>query len=310
MALLQEDDWLVDTLAKDVPYVYADDIAAPDNNTPLTIRNFDIMEHLGTANFTSIYRVVRTRKESSERQPTEEFAAKVYSTAFADGDFLKDLHFLHAVQSHPNIMALCTVQERPTRAIVVPCYECDLDGYVHRQDHIHEGDSALLMLGLLKAVRHIHSRRILHRNIKPGNIAVSRKPHLAAVLLNFSCACHSWDHFSTQARFGAIGYVAPEVLLGCGFSSMSDVFSVGCVLYFIVQRRSPFNTDPPDELASLRLTALCEYELHEGFETASQNCKALVRLLLVRKPASRLSAEMSLAHPWISTAAIALSGSQ
>eukprot|EP00928_Gymnodinium_smaydae_P057814 TRINITY_DN41035_c0_g1_i1.p1 TRINITY_DN41035_c0_g1~~TRINITY_DN41035_c0_g1_i1.p1 ORF type:complete len:314 (+),score=41.73 TRINITY_DN41035_c0_g1_i1:36-977(+) len=299
MQPLQADRWVVDMLLQDKTLVSNSGPHDQDTDTPLVIRGYNVHERLSTTPFASVYRVVRDRENLIDAEPSIESAAKVYSDACTEEDFSKELHFLRAVQFHPNVMELCFFQERPTRAIVVPMYDCDVCEYVRRRERVRELDAAKLTLDLLRAVRHIHHRGVLHRNIKPDSIAVIENPRPTAVLVDLSHACHTWDNSAGQNSFGALGYVAPEVQLGLRFTQMADVYSVGCVLYFIVQQRSPFHTDPFDLDVSLRLSSLCQYELDERFEFVSGECKTFVASLLVRLPSSRLSAGKYLEHPWL-----------
>eukprot|EP00928_Gymnodinium_smaydae_P068079 TRINITY_DN5113_c0_g1_i1.p1 TRINITY_DN5113_c0_g1~~TRINITY_DN5113_c0_g1_i1.p1 ORF type:complete len:320 (-),score=31.25 TRINITY_DN5113_c0_g1_i1:306-1265(-) len=269
-----------------------------DQLTPCSIGGLAIRECMGTANSASVYRAVQIRERRDEERPEREFVAKIHSEQYAEGDFAKELHFLRAVQGHPNVMFLAGYREHPPRTIVIPLYESGLCEYLCEREPLIESDAALLVFDILKAVAHIHRYRVLHRNIKPVNVAVKQGACVRAVLMNFASACHTWDNFATQASFGAIGYVAPEVVLGFGFTSKSDVFGVGCLLYFMIERRSPFDTDPFDLHASLRSTALCDFTFGTRSCSLSIGFKEIITSFLMRKPRSRLSALDLLAHPW------------
>eukprot|EP00928_Gymnodinium_smaydae_P092144 TRINITY_DN75956_c0_g1_i1.p1 TRINITY_DN75956_c0_g1~~TRINITY_DN75956_c0_g1_i1.p1 ORF type:complete len:302 (-),score=28.34 TRINITY_DN75956_c0_g1_i1:272-1177(-) len=300
MAIFNNGRWMAEVMLSDVrdPDDTAPRTREPEPVLPVQIDGYACCEHLGTARSTSVYRLVKTREHSSSHEPWHECVLKVYSES-SKTDFLLHLHFLRAVQGHQNVMALQWFDESVQRALVVPLYECDLNEHINGRALPSEGEMRHLTKGLVDALRHIHAREIVHRDVKPTHIAISRDASVGCVLMNFDFACHTWDKFQTQAAIGTAGYAAPEMLLNIGCSTKSDLFSLGCVLYFMLARQSPFDSFPFVENATLRMNALCTYEFTEPFNLVSNEFKTLINSLLMRSPASRLSAKEVLGHQWI-----------
>eukprot|EP00928_Gymnodinium_smaydae_P046276 TRINITY_DN30829_c0_g1_i1.p1 TRINITY_DN30829_c0_g1~~TRINITY_DN30829_c0_g1_i1.p1 ORF type:complete len:356 (-),score=26.76 TRINITY_DN30829_c0_g1_i1:548-1615(-) len=296
-AMLRESD--ARTTERGAPTTYSlssDEEDEPNFMFP-QVDGFAFTERLLHGRFASVYRGVRIGRHR-RTDPPNEVAAKVFSEAVPEGSFALQLHFLRSVQGHPNIISLRAFQEREPRAIVVPLYEKNLHAHAMEGQGISEGEAARIMLGLLKGVQHVHSRKIIHRDIKPQHVAISPDPSVGAVLLKFEFACYEWDVFATQARLGTPGFVAPEVALSLGYNTLADTFAVGSVLYFIFAQTSPFHTVPFDLHTTLRLSVHCQFEFGERFASVTSACKALIRALLTQRPAYRLSAESALAHPW------------
>eukprot|EP00928_Gymnodinium_smaydae_P021439 TRINITY_DN18362_c0_g1_i1.p1 TRINITY_DN18362_c0_g1~~TRINITY_DN18362_c0_g1_i1.p1 ORF type:complete len:242 (-),score=13.37 TRINITY_DN18362_c0_g1_i1:71-796(-) len=138
----------------------------------------------------------------------------------------------------------------------------------------------------------------MHRDIKPKNIAVLASDG-GAVLLDFDVACMSADRIERKGKCGTPGYIAPEVLVGRTYCCSVDLFSVGCVFYYLFARRQPFHTVPYSETAINRKTVLCEYDFGPRFDAVDPSCKELISSLLQRQPGQRLRAHEALQHSWL-----------
>lgn len=102
-----------------------------------------------------------------------------------------------------------------------------LRGY-NESEIIKVGQDICCLLSLCEA------RGIVHRDIKPANIMVSNKGQYK--LGDFGIA-RSMDHTTTATRIGTLNYMAPEVYLGKKYGHSSDIYSLGLVLYWLMNDR-------------------------------------------------------------------------
>jgi eukaryotic-like serine/threonine-protein kinase len=117
-----------------------------------------------------------------------------------------------------------------------------IDSYCRR--HRLDVESRVkLFLDVLAAVAHAHSHLIVHRDIKPGNIFVTRDG--VVKLLDFGIAKLLDDDSGSGTRSGAAAltplYAAPEQLLGQPVSTATDVYALGLVLYVLLTGSHPIS---------------------------------------------------------------------
>ena len=124
----------------------------------------------------------------------------------------------------------------------------------------HQGPletSRVLHIGrqIARALAEAHARGIVHRDIKPENVFVTRagdEPDFVKVL-DFGIAKLTQDTDEgtltrTGAIFGTPAYMSPEATNGRTVDARSDVYSLGCVLYFMLAGHPPFAESSPAEV--------------------------------------------------------------
>lgn len=97
-----------------------------------------------------------------------------------------------------------------------------------------EDEVRTIMAQLLLSLDLMHRNRIIHRDIKPDNILIMDKDDLKICISDLGLACRSDDQEEIQVKCGTPGYVAPEVLQGCNFTTKSDIFSAGSLFFNLI----------------------------------------------------------------------------
>ena len=114
-------------------------------------------------------------------------------------------------------------------------------------------DAASVEVGaqVLDALAHAHGKKVLHRDVKPGNVMVEDQDKLSVRLLDFGLAQFEEAETLTAAGDvpGTLAYIAPERLAGREANGAADVWSVGVLLWESLAGRHPFSSFSPLETA-------------------------------------------------------------
>lgn len=158
----------------------------------------------------------------------------------------KEVEFLLKV-NHPSIVKLyAAFRDDATQNyyIVMELVEgSNIEQYVTKHGAIPEQQAVELMLKILDALQCVHNAHIVHRDIKPSNIMI--RPDGNVCLLDFGVA-KDMDNNNGSTIPGSIigtnGYMSPEQADGFSINFRSDIYSLGCVFYYMLTGHHAFNT--------------------------------------------------------------------
>ncbi len=169
-----------------------------------------------------------------------------------------------------------------------------------------EVSSALgIFIQICGALTHAHQHGIIHRDIKPGNIIITKESsgQEVAKLVDFGIAkVRSGSSRETQNLtqagevFGSPHYMSPEQCLGFDLDSRSDIYSLGCVMYECLSGKTPFDGHNSVQLIAKHLSAdqpplrICD--ISQG-EKVNNRLQQIISKCLEKEPGDRyLSVEL------------------
>ena len=162
-----------------------------------------------------------------------------------------------------------------------------------------ECDAAMAILDCLSALQYLHSKRIIHRDLKPENLLFKDKDAGSPLqVIDFGIAEELPKGVDTSPNVvGTTSYMSPEVLEGKG-GIPSDMWSIGCIVYFMLSGTLPFNgRSEEDKEAAIMKGA---YAMPDSrFKNVSSDAKDFINQLLKKDPKDRMTAEQAMNHPWI-----------
>ena len=161
--------------------------------------------------------------------------------------------------------------------------------HIRSKDIFPFDDTRLYMAEITLALEHLHKNRIIYRDLKPENILLDKSGHVK--LADFGLSKKITD--STDTFCGTAEYIAPEILRHEKYSFAVDWWSMGILLYDIINDGTPFYDDNQTKMFENILTEEPEFSKY-GNKTAND----LMKQLLNKDPAQRPSVEEIKAHPF------------
>ncbi len=205
---------------------------------------YEVLEQLGGGGMAVVY---KARDTFLNRLVT----IKVLRPEFTgDEDFVE--RFRREAQavarlSHPNIVSIYDVgREGDIHYLVMEYVEGEnLKSLIKREGRVELRFAAEIAGQVAEALQHAHENNIVHRDVKPQNIMITRSGR--AKLTDFGIAREATAATLTQSDtiVGSVHYLSPEQARGETAGPASDIYSLGVVLYEMVTGVLPFGGDTP-----------------------------------------------------------------
>jgi hypothetical protein len=172
-------------------------------------------------------------------------AVKVMTQGIATDPELRDRFMREARAAgslqHPNIITIYDFGETEGYLYIAMEYVegADLSEVMARHEPLPVPGKIDIMVDVLQALDYAHNRRVVHRDVKPGNIRVSVDGR--AKLMDFGIArLEKSDLTKSGIMIGTPDYMAPEQVTGGEIGPPTDVFAVGVVLFELLTGMRPF----------------------------------------------------------------------
>lgn len=199
---------------------------------------------------------------------------------------------------HPHVIAVTDVYET-TDALhfVMPCMEGGQLIKTRDAPPTSDHDARALGKQMLLALAHLHSHGIVHRDIKPANFVYERKDGTQVKMIDFDLSTF-WKagEAKLQRCCGSPGYMSPELITGEGYTSQTDMWSLGVTLFTLLVGELPFSLEE-EVVTQADVLKLLASEV--AADLSADAAHLLARLLRV-DPAERLTADVALLHPFVS----------
>lgn len=201
---------------------------------------YEILEKIGSGGMSDVYkakchklnRLVAIKVLKAEYTEDENFVSKFKMEAQAAAGL-----------SHPNIVNVYdVVDEGELHYIVMELIEgITLKSYIAKKGHLDVKESIGIAIQVAQGIEAAHEQHIVHRDIKPQNMLISRDGKVKVADFGIARAVSSQTLNSTVV--GSVHYISPEQARGGYSDGRSDIYSLGITMYEMATGRVPFEGD-------------------------------------------------------------------
>jgi len=176
------------------------------------------------------------------------------------------------------------------------CTNQSMNDLLRRRKRLHELEVQCYTTQLCTAVKYMNSHRVIHRDLKLGNLFLNDK--MEVKVGDFGLATKlEFDGERKRTICGTPNYIAPEILEGKqGHSYEVDVWSIGVIIYTLIIGKPPFETS--DVKTTYKRIRSNQYTFPET-ATISDEARDLITRILQGDPSKRPTIEEITKHPWL-----------
>ena len=223
--------------------------------SPQSLGRYDLTAHIARGGMADVF-------EATDRMLDRRVAVKILHQQYADTDtfvarFRKEA-LAAANLSHPNIVSIYDWgEDAGTYFIVMELVKGrSLRDVVKSEGNLLPRRAAEIATEVASAIEVAHRNRVIHRDIKPGNILLAADGTVKVT--DFGVA-RAWDDSHELTKTGAVigtaTYFSPEQARGDPADERSDIYSLGVVLYEMLVGHPPFSGETPVSVAYQHVTA-------------------------------------------------------
>jgi calcium-dependent protein kinase len=273
------------------------------DNVDLILKNenlvtdfYEVVSFLGRGGFSSVYKA--KHKNSGTIRAIKEFTKKDKKSSKLPNEI-----GIQRSISHPNITKAYEWFEDKNYFYLVTEYLSggDLLEAVGKLKSFGEVEVAIIMKQLLSSLSYLHSKNIIHRDIKPNNIMLEKKPNnieISIKIIDFGLSeyCEPFKFLNDFA--GTPVFMAPE-LFKSKYNHKSDIWSCGIVMHILLFGESPFDK-LLDDSEKLKQAILDTKEIDlSSYHGISKGAREFLVKLLHYDFTSRASADDCLRDTWL-----------
>lgn len=199
---------------------------------------YEILEKIGTGGMSDVYkakchklnRFVAVKVLKQEFSENENFVSKFQTEAQAAAGL-----------AHPNIVNVYDVgEENGIHYIVMELVEgITLKKYIEKKARLSYKEAVSIAIQVSMGIEAAHNNHIIHRDIKPQNIIISKDGKVKVT--DFGIAKAATSNTITSNVMGSVHYTSPEQARGGYSDEKSDIYSLGVTIFEMLTGRVPFN---------------------------------------------------------------------
>lgn len=256
----------------------------PTREKPLfnSIREFDLLSQIGYGAFSDVF-------HGRHRSTNQDYAVKVvdfYKIEEVDQENIQKEIEAHRLLNHKNVVALYDFFKEGDVVyfIMELCQKKNLFRFI-ADGLLTKEDNKRIFKQTCDAVKHVHTRDLIVRDIKPENILLDK--HNNAKLCDFGWASRIDDEEYRRLKAGTLTYMSPESITGLPQGKESDIWSLGVLLYELYHNKEPYVGSSLEK----QLDVINNQKIQFNDKKIPKEAKDLVEKLLKIRPKDRAGFE-------------------
>jgi serine/threonine-protein kinase len=199
---------------------------------------YEVLEKIGTGGMSDVYK-------AKDHKLNRFVAMKVLKQEFAENENFVSKFRIEAQAAaglmHPNIVNVYDVgDENGIHYIVMELVEgITLKKYIEKKARLTYKEAVSIAIQVSMGINAAHNNHIIHRDIKPQNIIISKDGKVKVT--DFGIAKAATSNTITSNVMGSVHYTSPEQARGGYSDEKSDIYSLGITMFEMLTGRVPFN---------------------------------------------------------------------
>ncbi|MDE6313271.1 MAG: Stk1 family PASTA domain-containing Ser/Thr kinase [Lachnospiraceae bacterium] len=199
---------------------------------------YEIIEQIGTGGMSYVYK-------AKDHKLNRYVAVKVLKSEFSENKGFVSKFRVEAQAAaglaHPNIVNVYDVgEDNGLHYIVMELVEgITLKEYIEKKARLSVKEAISIAIQVSMGIEAAHNNHIIHRDIKPQNIIISREGKVKVT--DFGIARAATSNTITSNVMGSVHYTSPEQARGGYSDEKSDIYSLGITMFEMLTGRVPFN---------------------------------------------------------------------
>ena len=203
------------------------------------LEDFDVLKLIGKGSFSKVY-LVKNRLNH-----------KIYSMKKLDKPFIKrtrqEQHIINerillSKMNYPFLVKLyCCFQDQEHLYFILEFIQGgELFFHLHREIRFDDDKTRFYIAELILVLNFLHTNKVIYRDIKPENILLDLEGHIKLTDFGLSRLC-SGNNEKVFTICGTPYYIAPEIIEKKGYNNTVDWWSLGCLMYEMLNGKPLFN---------------------------------------------------------------------
>ncbi len=204
----------------------------------MIVERYEILEKIGTGGMSDVYK-------AKDHKLNRFVAVKVLKQEFSENANFVSKFRIEAQAAaglmHPNIVNVYDVgEEGENHYIVMELVEgITLKKYIEKKARLSVKEAISIAIQVSMGIEAAHNNHIIHRDIKPQNIIISKEGKVKVT--DFGIAKAATSNTITSNVMGSVHYTSPEQARGGYSDEKSDIYSLGITMFEMLTGRVPFN---------------------------------------------------------------------